>query len=138
MSTFGESIQLREDVLPRELDIYNHFLHQSTVKYASGEWRQNTDISAKAKCVRDDVASIWDRTDILQGINTREGLRKIQTIIQKGKKLQKVAMERRGESFGMEFKLIFDAALCHHAQEEMCSCPNQNKVRYSQTVKVVY
>ena len=83
MSTFGEPIQLRDDVLPTELQIYNHFLYLNNLKCASGDWKHNTDLSMKAKSVREDVGSIWDRSGVPHGLNSK-----------KGKKLIKVALDR--------------------------------------------
>ena len=129
MSSFGEPVQLKDDSLPTELDVYHHFLYLNNVKCSSGDWKQITDLSVKAKCVRDDVAAIWDRSSIPHGLNVREGWRRISTIIMKGKKLNKVAVGRREEGFSQDMKGLFDVALCHHLGVEICTCTLQNKVQ---------
>ena len=129
MGTFGEPTPLREDVLPTELDLYNHYLHLNNVKSASGDWKKCTLLCAKVKCVAEDLGEIWGRTGIPHCLNNREGERRIQNIILKCRKLNKVAMDRRGESFGKDLQALFDVSLCHHQVEESCTCPVENKVK---------
>ena len=121
--------ELRGDMLPTKLEIYNHFLYLSDLKCGSGEWQHNTDLSLKAKCVRDHVATIWDRTGIPHYLHDRIGEKRIHAIIQRGKKLSKVAMERRSGDYRQELEIMFDAALCKHSREETCNCQSQSKVR---------
>ena len=135
MGSFGEPTQLRDDVLPTELDVYHHYLHLNNVKYASGDWNQGTNLSVKVKCVSEDVGELWGRTGIPHFLNNREGERRIQNIIMKSRKLNKVSMDRRGESFGKDLKALFDATPCQHQVEETCTCPIENKVKQFEQIQ---
>ena len=74
------------------------------------------------------MGEIWGRSGIPHFLNTREGERRIQNIIFKCRNLNKLAMDGRGEDFGKDLQVLFDAALCHHKVDESCSCPAENKV----------
>ena len=131
MSSFGEPVHLRGDVLPTELEIYNHYLY----KCASGDWTKNTELLVRVQSVREDVSSIWDKTGIPHGLHGREGKKRIQSLIFKGRKMNKVAMDRRGENYGKDLERIFDAALCNHVEVKTCNCTPENKVVYSEILK---
>ena len=128
MSTIFEASKLRDDVLPTELDIYKHYLYLSSVKGAAGDWKQNTSISTKVQCVRDDVAVLWNRSGIPHDCGGRLGEKRVMNLVNKCKAMNKVAIERRHEKFGDELNVLFDAAICKHFDFESCSCEIQDKV----------
>ena len=85
MSTIFEASKLRDDVLPTELDIYKHYLYLSSVNGAAGDWKQNTSISTKVQCVRDDVAVLWNRSGIPHDCGGRLGEKRVMNLVNKCK-----------------------------------------------------
>ena len=128
MSKLGEASKLRDDVLPTELDLYNHYLYLNNVKGAAGDWKQNTTISTKVQCVRDDVAAIWNRSGIPHNCAGRLGEKRIMNLVNKCREMNKVAMERRKENFGQELNVLFDTAICKHIDIQSCTCSDLDKV----------
>ena len=130
MGTWGEPAKLRDDILPTGHDIYKHYRYLNIERVRSGEWNQNTSLFEKVKCVRSEVADIWDRTGIPHTLSgkCKEGDRQVTTIVIKGRKLSKVVMNKRGDDFGQELNVLFDVALCPHTEKEVCSCKLQDKV----------
>ena len=128
MCSLGEPVQLREDILPTGQDIFNHFLNLNIIKCRSGEWKHNTLLSVKVESVLKDVAAVWDRTGISHSLAGKNGERKITSILTKAKKLNKVALDRRDGNYGKELKVLFDVAVCHHPEDETCTCNHQDKV----------
>ena len=120
MVPFGEPTKLRDDVLPTKKDIFNHFLYLKSVKEASGDWKQNTDVTVKVKPVWIDVCEIWNRTGYPHCLESREGERKVLNFILQGKKLNKVAMNRRGDNYWKDMEVLFDFSLCQHPDN--CDC----------------
>ena len=102
MTSLGFPLKIRDDILPSKLDIYNHLLYLSTEKCKSGEWKRNTDFNLKVKCVRDDVAELWDKTGIVHGLAGREGEKRISYLLTMCKNTFKVPMARRQEGFSLE------------------------------------
>lgn len=133
MSSLGKPAKLQDDILPTELHIYHHFLHLMKVKFSTGEWRKNTELSVKLRCVRDDVAALWDLTGIAHGLTGKEGERKICTLLAKCRNTFKVPMARRQEGFAQEHQVLFDVALCQHTNDQICTCDWQNKVQIFRT-----
>ena len=95
MSSFGDPVKMRDDILPTMLDIYNHFMFIKKEKNASGEWDKFTHLSIKISCVLEDVRSLWDKTGIPHCLSSKDGERKISTLITKCKNLSKVPLARR-------------------------------------------
>ena len=62
MSSLGEPTKLRDDILPTELDIYNHFIVLRNEKLSSGEWSKFTPMAVRLTAVMVDVCTLWDRT----------------------------------------------------------------------------
>ena len=52
------------DVLPTELQVFQHCLYLEQVKVESGEWTKNTPLSTKAKYVAMDISEQWDKSSI--------------------------------------------------------------------------
>ena len=125
MSSLGTAVNLRDDILPTKLDIYHHFLHLSKEKVINGDWKKNTPLSEKVKCVQEDVIKLWDKTGIAHCLTGKEGLRKITNIIINAKSTFKVPVARRQRGFADDLKVLFDVALCQHAYDENCTCPPQ-------------
>lgn len=126
MGTLGEPKELRDDVLPTGLEVYKHFLHLTNVKCASGAWKQRTDIHTKVSCLLGDISSLWNRTGIPHMLATREGERKVHSLVLQCRKLNKVALCKRGDTFGQDLYGLFDVALCLHPGS--CTCSLENKV----------
>ena len=55
MSSLGEPTKLRDDILPTELDIYNHFIVLRNEKLSSGEWSKFTPMALRLTAVMVDV-----------------------------------------------------------------------------------
>ena len=53
-----------ENVLPTELQVYQHFLHLEQVKMKSGEWTNYTPLTSKARSVAMSISSQWDKTNV--------------------------------------------------------------------------
>ena len=135
MSSLGVPAKLKEDVLPTDIQIYNHYIHLIQKKCSTGEWKHNTPFLVKARAVCLDVSAVWDRTTISHLMNTREGERKIITLLNKCKNFTKVPLDRRPASFGEELHHLFDVAICQHKVDDSCSCEIQNKVRFIVTAQ---
>ena len=129
MATFSDPVRLKEDVLPTELDIYKHYLYLNAVKIQDRTWVTNTPVSKKAGSVMTDVAAIWSKTGIPFDLAGYPGEKRIMYVINKGRTLNKVGMERRGEEFGQELDVLFDIASCKHVDGGIaCSCSIKDKV----------
>ena len=76
-----------------------------------------------------DVAAIWSKTGIPFDLAGYPGEKRIMYVINKGRTLNKVGMERRGEEFGQELDVLFDIASCKHVDGGIaCSCSIKDKV----------
>ena len=127
MDSLVNPVKLRDDILPTKLEIFQHYLYLSKEKCKTGEWRKNTDIVIKSECVRGDVAELWDRTGIVHGLDGKEGLRRISNLITTCKAHFKVPKARRQAGFTEELQVLYDVALCQHA-ENNCTCPSHEKI----------
>ena len=137
MTSLGVPAKLGGDSLPTGSQIYNHFLHLIKDKCSKGEWRYNTPFSDKVSCVMHDVTEVWDKTSIPHVLHTREGERRITSLLSKCKTLTKVPLDRRDADFGAGLDQLFDAAVCQHANSE-CSCDLPNKVGLKITYNLEY
>ena len=128
MCSFGVPCNLRRDILPTKLDIYNYYLYLNQEKLIKGEWKQNTQFYDKAKFVSDEVEGIWERTGIPHHkLKGKEGVRKISYLLVQCKELTKVAKNKRKPGFGKEFETLFDVAMCTHVGEH-CTCDLECRV----------
>ena len=59
-----EAKPLPDDVLPTELQVYQHFLHLEEEKMKSREWKKNTPLATKARSVAVCISDQWDKTTI--------------------------------------------------------------------------
>ena len=115
MDTLFDASKLREDILPTELDVYNHYLYLNKVKIENGDWKQNTTTNVKVQCVRSDVAEIWNRSGIPHDCKGRAGEKRILNLVNKCKNMTKAkAMEKIKEGFGDDLKVLCDVAICKH------------------------
>ena len=128
MTSLGVPTKLRGDVLPTEIQIYNHFLFLIQQKCSTGDWKNNTPLSTKANAVFNDVSVIWDSTAIPNMLKSREGMRKITTLLNKCKTLTKVPLSRRQPGFDNDLQQLFDVSICHHAEDRKCTCEQEHKV----------
>lgn len=126
---FGEPKKLRGDILPTELDVYNHFVYLRNEKLSTGEWSKFTPIAARLKPVLQDVCSLWDRTAIPHCLSSSQGERKLASIISKCQNLSKVPMARREKCYAQGTNILFDAAVCPHKDASTCTCPEEDKVQ---------
>ena len=122
MCSWGEPAKLRDYILPTEKDIYKHYRYLNNVRVRSGEWNQHTSFSEKVKFVGSEVAAIWDRTGIPHALSGKckvraKWERRVTTIIIRGRKLNMVAMYKRGDDFGQEHNILFDVALRPHTEK---------------------
>ena len=128
MGSFGVPCNLRRDIFPTKLDIYNFYLYLNQEKLRKGEWKQNTMFYDKARCVSEEVEGIWEKTGIPHHkLIGKEGIRKISYLLGKCKDLAKVAMNKRKPGFGKEFDTLFDIAMCTHVGEH-CTCDLECRV----------
>ena len=93
MSSLGEPTKLRDDILPTELDIYNHFIVLRNEKLSSGEWSKFTPMAVRLTAVMVDVCTLWDRTAIPHCLTSSLGERKLANIISKCKTLSMVPIK---------------------------------------------
>ena len=124
MLILNQPVKLKEDVLPTELEIYKHYLYLNTDKLKTGEWTTNTPLTKKVELLMSDVSALWYKTDLLAG---SQGVRRIMALITRCKKMNKVAMEKRGEMFAQDLNVLFDVAYCKH-EEVICSCSKADQV----------
>ena len=58
--------KLSEDVVPNEIQIYNHFIYPIQRNCHTGEWKDNTAFSIKSSAVAQNVTAVWDKSAIPQ------------------------------------------------------------------------
>ena len=75
-----------------------------------------------------DVCAIWDSTAIPNMLKSREGMRKITTLLNKCKTLTKVPLSRRQPGFDNDLQQLFDVSICHHTEDSKCTCEQEHKV----------
>ena len=122
-SLLGVPKMLRRDCLPTKRDIFDHYLYMRKARQESGEWKQNTPLSIAVGEVLTDVREQWDKTGIPPFLGGRKGEKDITSILMKAQSLTKVPLAKRGEDFGSELDILYDAAVCHHSDFSACSCP---------------
>ena len=127
MVIINQPVKLRDDVLPTELEIYKHYLYLNNEKLAAGEWTTNTPLSKKVELLMVDVSALWHKTGIPFLLAGAQGERRIMALFTRCKKLNKVAMVKRGEKFGQDLNVLFDVASCKH-EEILCSCSKADQV----------
>ena len=130
MTSVGVPEKLRGDCLPTVQEIYNHFLYLIIERSSTGEWKHNTPFDVKVTAVCSDVKTIWDKTPIPNVMHSREGERRIRNILNKCKELTKIPVDRRQAGFGEHLSKLFDASLCQHQEEDMCTCDINAKVSF--------
>ena len=126
MLIINQPVKLREDILPTELEIYKHYLYLNSEKLKTGEWTTNTPLAKKVKLLMADVSALWSKTGIPFLLVGFQGERRIMALITRCKKLNKVAIEKRGEMFAQDLNVLFDVASCKH--EVICSCSKADQV----------
>ena len=128
MASIGEPKKLREDVLPTQADVFNHFLYLREAKTLSGEWSKFTPLSTKLKPVLEDICALWDLTGIPHCLASREGERRLVSLLDKCKNLSKVPLVRREQVPAGNLQNLFDVALCSHKDMVTCTCKEGVKV----------
>ena len=132
MPSLGEPKQLREDILPTKLDVYNHFLFTRDEKLASGEWTKFTPLlQERIRPVLRDICTVWDKTGIPHCFSTRLGEKKVTNLISQCRDLNKVPMSRRDKEQVQGLLTLFDGSLCPHTDTLTCDCPQGCKVQYN-------
>ena len=96
-------------------------------KINTGEWTTNTPLNKKVKLLMADVSALWSKTGIPFLLVGFQGERRIMALIIRCKKLNKVAMEKRGEMFAQDLNVLFDVSCCKH-EEVVCSCSKADHV----------
>ena len=123
----GEPTKLRQDCLPTQRDVYNHYLHLREIKQKSGEWQHNTPQLEQVRALLDDVKRQWDKTQIPHTLEGRKGEKLIINLLTKTKSLVKIQLNRRDEEFGKELDQLFDVSYCSHLNYP-CMCPADHQV----------
>ena len=122
-STAVEAKPLPENVLPTELQVYQHFLHLEQVKMKSGEWTNYTPLTSKARSVAMSISSQWDKTSIpymdLSGKNAVRVERLITSVRNYKKKGKDVDLK-------VKFGTLFDIARCKCGGH--CTCAPEDQV----------
>ena len=128
MVNLGEEEKLSEGNLPVRSQVFAHYLYLRRQKVESGEWKSNVSVTEAARAVKVDVQAQWEKTAIPHTLDGQAGDKKVERLILKCKKMEKIAVERRAEDFGKEMDILFDVAACQHKSLEICTCPAGLKV----------
>ena len=128
MASALEAKLLPDDILPTELEIYQHYLHLCEIKKESGEWqlsgRAATSLKTKAQVVMSDVAEQWKKTPIPHDFQEKKVLLRVEYLIEKIRNFTK--NPRTDEEIRAKFDNFFDVALCKCSN--ICSCAPEKQV----------
>ena len=128
MVKLGEEEKLSKGNLPLRSQVFAHYLYLRRQKVESVEWKSNVSVNDAARAVKVDVQAQWEKTGIPHSLDGKAGDKKVERLILKCKKMEKIAVERRAEDFGKEMDILFDVAACQHKSLEICTCPAGLKV----------
>ena len=128
---FGDPKLLIGDSLPTIVDIDQHCRHLRELKINSEEWSKATDKNTIARCLMEDVASVWQKTPIPHKLMGKEGERRMVTLLERIRDLKRIKRPKRGEIFLKELNSIFDVAKCPHLVP--CNCSEEDQVPSSWT-----
>ena len=129
-STAVEAKPLPENVLPTELQVYQHFLHLEQHKMKSGEWTNHTPLTTKARSVALGISTQWNKTSIphmdLSGKNTVRVERLITSVRNFQKNLNLNLKRGKDVDIQVKFQKLFDIAKCKCAGH--CTCAPEDQV----------
>ena len=114
-----EAAKLPEDVLPTEMQVFQHYLYQKKVKMESKEWNRFMPLSVKAKTVFEDVAYVWNKSGIPHSLEGWKGELRVERLLSK--------MNVKKEFTKQKFDTLFDVALCQ-CSSGPCSCNSEAQV----------
>ena len=118
-----EAKPIPDDVLPTELQVYQHYLYLDEVKKKSGEWNRKTPLATKAKVVASSIAEQWDKCSIPhEGLSGRKTELKVERLISRVRDFKK----GRDEDILGKFGKIFDIARCKCLGH--CTCALEDQV----------
>ena len=112
---------LPDDILPTEIQIYQHYLYLLEVKSESGEWNNFTPLEEKVKILISDVAAQWDKTGIPHDLSEKRGRLRIESVISRIRKLK-----GRDEKILEKFQNLCDVARCKCTNH--CNCILEDQV----------
>ena len=114
-----EAAKLPEDVLPTEIQVFQHYLY---LKTDSGKCPKNAKMNTMAKLILPDIVNVWNKTGIPFTLEGRNGESRVQRLIsQVSNLLHKKAFEKG------KFDKLFDVAMCQCSSGD-CSCKPEAQV----------
>ena len=121
-----EASPLPEDVLPTELQVYQHCLHLEQVKVKSGEWNKNTPLTTKAKCVAQSISEQWGKTSIPHNDWSGRKTNRVERLITSVRNFKKNFKKEKDVDIEVKFGKLFDIARCQCSGH--CTCPLEDQV----------
>ena len=117
-----EAAKLPDDMLPTEMQVFQHYLYLKKVNTDSKEWPVGMSMTAKVKYILPDIAHVWNKSGIPHTLEGLAGVVRVQKLISRvSNLLQKKAFEKE------KFDKLFDVAKCQ-CSSDSCVCKPEAKV----------
>ena len=120
-----EAKQLPDDVLPTELQIFQHYLHLRKVKTESGEWHTKVSMATRAKALMPDIAAVWSNFGIPHHLSGRKGEQRVERLLSRFQDFMKNINKKNDDEIVANFGKLFDIARCSCSIDCTCALDDQ-------------